>query len=557
MSKATRSFLNVGGRVVHLRRAGRGPALVLLHGSPNSSLSLAALMESLSDAFDCIALDTPGNGNSDPLQAAAPSTADFAQVLSETVDALGLRRFSLYGFHTGAGTAAEYMVQHQERVAGAVLDGFAAWTEDEKAGMLQGYLPPFEPTWDGAHLAWLWSRVMEQSIFFPWHRPALSTRMNYDMAEPDILQRTAMEFLRAGDNYRKPYAAALAGDGAARARRIKSPTLITAHPLDPIAHHLDRLQDLDPAVKLRRFDTEDRAAIWSAFKAFLLQHPGDAVPEAAPRPAAANLGFVRTARGDLMWRGDIGGSGRPLALLHDAGGSSELFATSLKAIAARRPVIAFDLPGHGESGIDRDPCDTVEDFSAAVFEALRGLNMTQVDAAGFHLGGQIAIDLKQRGVASAAAIIGALHFDDADRRARIADYAPDLTVRWDGAHLLTAWRFIRLRTLYDPWRTRSREHIHWSEPLLDPALVHRQCVDLLKAENRHIAAYRAQFSWDTVRRMKSSAASLLMLAPSDPMSGEPRVRAFSAAFGGGLEIETLGPSPAAWGDALAMVGTKT
>lgn len=554
MSKMTRSFLNIDGRVVHLRRAGRGPALVLLHGSPNSSISLVALVETLADRFDCIAIDTPGNGNSDPLPAEAPSTSDYARALGETVDALGLRRFSLYGFHTGAGTAAEYMVQNPARVAGAVLDGLAAWTEDEKAGMLQGYLPPFEPTWDGAHLAWLWSRVMEQSIFFPWHRPSLSTRMNYDMAGPDILHRTAMEFLRAGDNYRKPYAAAFAGDGAARARRITSPTLITAHPQDPIAHHLDRLDHLDAAVLRRRFDSEDRAAIWAAFKAFLLQHPGDAAPEAPPRRQKANAGFVRTAKGDLLWRGHHDGSGKPLALLHDPGGSSEFFTPCLKAVATHRPVIAFDLPGHGESGVEGEACKRVEDFSSAISEALSNLNMTEVDAAGFHLGGQVAIDLKRRGVASAAAIIGALHFDETDRNERIADFAPDLSVRWDGAHLLTAWRFVRLRTLYDHWRRRDRTHIAWVEPDLEPAVVHQRCVDLLKSENRHVAAYEAQFRWDTVRAMKACGARQLMLAPSDPMSSQARLRTFSAAYGAGLEAQTLKFSPADWGEALAKVG---
>ncbi|MBY0420795.1 MAG: alpha/beta hydrolase, partial [Parvularculaceae bacterium] len=273
-----RGFLKIDGRFVHLRRMGRGPALVLLHGSPNSSLSLVPLMEAMSARFNCIALDTPGNGLSDPLREDNPSTEDYAAALGLAVDALGLRRFSLYGFHTGAGTAAAYAGAHPERVASMVLDGCAVWTESEKRSMLSGYLPTFRPDPMGAHLAWLWSRIAEQTMFFPWHRPSAETRMDYDMPAPDILHRTAMEFLSTGDHYRKPYAAALAGDGAARVRKLATRTLITAHPLDPIAHHLDRLEGYRSEVLVLRETRLDRDAVWRGFASFLSETPGDAAP---------------------------------------------------------------------------------------------------------------------------------------------------------------------------------------------------------------------------------------------------------------------------------------
>ncbi|MGZ7144859.1 alpha/beta fold hydrolase, partial [Streptococcus pyogenes] len=77
-----------GPRQVHYRRSGQGPALVLLHQSPQSSRELAALMQRWSVHFTLIAPDTPGYGQSDPLGPASLGIADFAEALGEFVDAI-------------------------------------------------------------------------------------------------------------------------------------------------------------------------------------------------------------------------------------------------------------------------------------------------------------------------------------------------------------------------------------------------------------------------------------------------------------------------------------
>jgi hypothetical protein len=77
---------------VHLRYAGSGPPVVLLHDSPRSSRLHEPLLAALSDRFTVIALDTPGYGNSTPLAGDAPlRIADFADALADTLQALGLR----------------------------------------------------------------------------------------------------------------------------------------------------------------------------------------------------------------------------------------------------------------------------------------------------------------------------------------------------------------------------------------------------------------------------------------------------------------------------------
>ena len=82
-----RHFVTINGeRQVHYRRAGRGPAVVLLHQSPTSSREHTRLIERLMSEFTVIAPDTPGNGLSDPLLGEQPLAEDYAHALAETLD---------------------------------------------------------------------------------------------------------------------------------------------------------------------------------------------------------------------------------------------------------------------------------------------------------------------------------------------------------------------------------------------------------------------------------------------------------------------------------------
>jgi pimeloyl-ACP methyl ester carboxylesterase len=522
-----------------------------LHGSPNSSRALEPLIAQLAGHFDCIAFDTPGNGLSDPLSQDAPTTDDYATALGLAVDALQLRKFHLYGFHTGAGIAAAYMATHPDRIAAAVLDGIAAWTESEKAEFRIGYLPPFIPTLDGAHLAWLWSRVMEQQMFFPWHRPSNATRMDYDMAPPLQLQEVALDFLRAGDHYRKPYAAALSNDGAARLRCISTPTLVTAHPLDPLAAHFDRLTDLPDCIEIRRADLAGARRMPQAIIDFLSNHDAGAAT-GGPVSVAADRGFAHAGSLKLHWIGALNGTARPLLLLHDAGGSSRLFADAVAAIAATRPVIAVDLPGHGESDGDDSALASATAIAEIVGDVLAGIGLEDTHATGFLLGGQVALELKRTDAAASAAMIGAPFYSDAERDHRLAHYAPDLSPRWDGGHLSAAWHFARLRDLYDPWTQRDRGTIYKGEPLSSAAFLHDRVVDLLKSQNRHRAAYAAQFRFDTAEALASSGATRLYLAPHDPSS--QRIGALHDVTRVNRHVVSLAPSPCDWGATLANDG---
>ena len=126
-----RHFVTVNGdRQVHYRRAGKGPAVVLLHQSPTSSREHVPLIERLMGDFTVIAPDTPGNGLSDPLPGEQPSSADYAHALAQTLDALGIERCGLFGTHTGGVTATEFARLYPDRVSVVIVDGITCWTEE-------------------------------------------------------------------------------------------------------------------------------------------------------------------------------------------------------------------------------------------------------------------------------------------------------------------------------------------------------------------------------------------------------------------------------------------
>ena len=152
------AHLAVNGLDVAYRRRGEGAPLVLLHGFLCDSRCWRTQLEGLSDAFDVIAWDAPGAGESaDPPD---PFTfADWSASLAGFLDALGIERAHLVGLSWGGILAQEFCRLHAARVSGLVLAGtYAGWKGSLPADvcaqrlvrcMADSYLPPgeFTPRW--------------------------------------------------------------------------------------------------------------------------------------------------------------------------------------------------------------------------------------------------------------------------------------------------------------------------------------------------------------------------------------------------------------------------
>lgn len=449
---APRTIL-AGRRTIGYRRFGNGSPIVLLHASPRSSAALLPLGLRLAERFTVFAFNSPGFGWSDPLPIARPDAQDYAAALIEAFDALGLGRVPVYGSHTGAAIAVAAAVSYPERIGCLALDGYAIFSPEEQAEFLASYLTPIMPHWDGAHLAWLWSRVKDQFTVFPWYWRAHQARLPRPLAPLHVLQAVAQDFLAAGDNYRHAYAAAFRYDHLAGLRQVRVPTVAMARSDDFLYHCLDQLTELPACVTVRRLGTDDDA--WAAAMADALAvgatHTAPEIP--ATSAASGMMEVHRVPGGTIGLLRCGGGGGRPLVLLPPLPGSARGQAGLARALAAARPVIAMDLPGFGTSAV-RDARDA-DGIAAALRAALVSAGVEVWDVVALGEFGSIGAALASRLAGARLVLVDAVA--DAAREA-LCDHMVDVAPRIDGSHLLAAWHQLRDTALWRPWFERTPTH---------------------------------------------------------------------------------------------------
>lgn len=415
-------------RRVHYRRCGSGPAVVLVHQSPRSSAEWTELMQLWGAHFTCIAPDTPGYGQSDPLPGEQPEIAEFADALAEFIRAVGVTQCGAYGFHTGAFFLAQTMKRHPDLFAGQALGGFGVWTDEERALFAGGYFPPFVPSAYGEHLIWIWNRILEQSWFFPWFDVRHETRIGVARDEPNEIHAIVMEMLEAGDHYRKGYGAAMRSvRDLPAADAVTPPVLLTAYEGDPMVAHLERLGDVPANWQARK--VPDVATQWAESLAFLRALP---IPDCPPLAEDADAGFVTVGAGQIHY---VGERGAARMVLHAPGAAME---------PPPADSIAIDAPGNGLSSAYADPI-------AAVEAAAKALGA-----------GEIVWPKPPLG--------------DPDR------LYPDLTPDRYGAHLTRAWGVARASTFYAPhYDVRPATAIPFDAADIAPEALARRTLALLRA----------------------------------------------------------------------------
>lgn len=95
--------------------------LVLLHGIGSGAASWMQQFEELGATRRVLAWDAPGYGSSSPVAALSPIALDYASVLNEWLDALGIERCVLLGHSLGAIIAGTFAAEYPQRVAGLLL----------------------------------------------------------------------------------------------------------------------------------------------------------------------------------------------------------------------------------------------------------------------------------------------------------------------------------------------------------------------------------------------------------------------------------------------------
>lgn len=505
MLSVGRHFVRVGERHVHCRIAGAGPPVLLLHQSPQSSASLLPLIEALAPRFTVIAPDTPGFGHSDPFPSAQPTITDFAAHLAGLLDALGIAAAGVYGVHTGASIGLKLALDHPRRVAALVCDGLARFTEAERRPLLGRYLPPFEPAWDGSHLLWLWARIREQTIYFPWYEDRAANRMHYDLASPDYCHRECLELLGAGDGYRLGYRAPMLHDDPEGPAHLAVPAWLLYRREDVLAPHQQRLPPLPPSVCTETIDGGQPALHARVGAIFADALRADAARASAP--ATAGSGFwqrciERVHGGEIALRrrdGDRSG----VLLLHDIG-----CAPARLPALARQPagptVIAPELPGHGASDALPEAMSDPAALADALVELVgrAGLATVRIEAAGASAGIGLLVAARL-GSRCAGVLLDQPLPLTADERAHWCSTLPDPAPHRTGAHLLDAWNYVRLKALWPPWLPPTRATVRRVDAP-SPFRVHADVVEVLRLGSAFAPMLSAALAVD----LAASAAGL-------------------------------------------------
>jgi len=484
-----RHFIDLDGRRLHFLTAGRGFPLLLLHGSPNRSDSLAAHIRRWSRRWWVIAPDTPGNGSSEPLSAERPGAGDYARVMDRLCAHLGLTEVLCYGFHTGAVFAAELAATHPRRCRALLLDGYPLWTEQEAKEKEDRYFHIEPPRADGAHLASLWSRVLDQTLYFPWHCRDEEHCYLGPPVDPARLHQRCLEFMDSGPNLIDPYRPAMQADGLPRLRRVACPTWLTSVPLDPLYSHLERAGSPPEGWRIQGCDGLEQL-LQEAEEWFAGHTPGQSPPPAAWEESACHR-FLEVDGGQLYLHchgkvngGDgRGGAGATLHL-HGAGRSQRQLRLADRSGGAGPAGWhgLLDLPGHGLSTapFPEEPAGLIE-LLRTLPDRLAALGLPRpLQWQGHHdpLARWLAASLSgdNEGLVRPAQLQSLA----LELMRKSPETMPQLEPHWSGCHLLAAWHFNRFGRLFQPWH-RGEADFRRRSGLPGAETLHEETADLLRA----------------------------------------------------------------------------
>lgn len=109
---------------------------------------------------------------------------------------------------------------------------------------------------------------------------------------------------------------------------------------------------------------------------------------------------VRYAR-----RGDAASAQPPVLFLHGFGGDLDNWLFNLDAVAAAAPVIALDLPAHGQSAVRLPGSGALADLAGFVLHFLDAIGVDRVHAVGHSMGGAIAAQMALAAPARVASLV--------------------------------------------------------------------------------------------------------------------------------------------------------
>jgi pimeloyl-ACP methyl ester carboxylesterase len=514
-----RRFVDVGGRIVHFRRMGGGPPLVLVHGSPASSELLIEYMLALAENHTCFAFDTPGFGDSDPLLAPQLEIADLADALCDTLDAVGMPPCAVFGSHTGAAVALELALRHPSRITGLVLDGLPMFSEEEQRQLFDDYFEPLLIEDLGGHFAHVWTRFRDLFQWFPWTRCDPAHLTEADVPAPERLQRWVSMFYRAAPHYSPAYRAAIryGSQALAAVARLRAPAVFMAQDTDMLFAHLDRLPPVADGQSIVRVTAASKTdAILAATRTVgaICTAPLDDGPTAGPRLSRR---FIDLSHGQMLVH-DTGPKEAPVLLyLHDVPGSSRASSTRRHSLSAGLRVLGPDLPGAGESPpLSLEP-PGLAGYVDALVELVDRLGIADCAVWGEGYSSVLAAAFARRAQNRVRSIVlhGPCLPSAALRDELLHHHAEEIRIEPDGSHWYRTWLMLRDSLVRFPWFDGRRGALRRLPLPLDGPMLHEWTFEVLKQPAGWHHLIRAALRHDVGADL--AALTMPVLLASDPL----------------------------------------
>lgn len=226
-----RAYSDIPEGQIHYQTAGEGDPLLLLHKTSMSSMEYSKVMPILARTYRVVAMDTLGYGESDkpPFDF---NIEDYARSVVKFLGALGIRKTSIVGHHTGASIAVELAVAYPDLVDKLILVGCPYYEPQVREARLKDPAFGFEEIKeDGSHLIDIWQRY----------------RAIMPSAKLENLQKTVLGYLMAGRKAHAGHQAVFRYEMGKRLPLIKSPVLLVTGGSQDIFHNrLEATRSLIP-----------------------------------------------------------------------------------------------------------------------------------------------------------------------------------------------------------------------------------------------------------------------------------------------------------------------
>lgn len=486
-----KQYVQVDGGQLHIRRWGHGVPVVLLHDAGASAAVWSPVVEALADWGNLcfVAPDLVGAGGTTVSQEHSGDLATHATVLQQGLQELGIDRAIFVGDGAGAAVARVCAERSPE-----LVDSLVVWHEPAAAQSEPPAWPSADP--HGAAVMSRWGEVVDGMLFRPWWERTGATRLHRPLPSAVVVNEVFLDVVDHHGAHR----------AFADAARAQWPNLPKAPTESAPQHTFIGLLELVKA-----------------------NASGSDLPEMPTTDATVEHGKYRYVDVDGLQihirQFGHGRPERPLLLLHSNPGSGKGLEALAEALAATRPTIVWDAPGHGRSddltGPRAESPTLAEIYAPTLVGLLDTLGIDVVDVYGTHTGAGLAVEFGIIAPARVGKVIldGVPLFDNNPVFVEDAlqNYFLDLHADISGSHVIRAWWANVNTALWWPHYNHTMSSLRTSDAY-PPALLDDMTLDMLRSAPHYARFYRSAWTWKGSERLPLLRnRALVGTTPTDPL----------------------------------------